>query len=138
MTWFDLPSNEKGPTSCQSFCTKLVGKNETARNVLSKLIWVISTARNAIIVVTCTVMAYGLDPEIPEGEENKRNTTFILTGNIKAGLPEFQPPPFSFNDTEKNVTYNFGEMVSELGAAIAILPLLAILGNVAIAKAFCK
>ena len=109
------------------------------RKVLSTTIWVFSTARNAIIVVLCTFIAYGCDPELPD---DPRNGTFILTGNITSGFPPFQLPPFSFNDTktdpDKPKFYNFSGMVSELGAAVIILPLLAILENVAIAKAFCK
>jgi hypothetical protein len=70
------------------------------------------------------------------GDEETRNTTFILTGNIESGLPPFQPPPFSLNDTETGNVTSFGGMISELGSAIAIIPLLGILENVAIAKAF--
>ena len=81
-------------------------------------------------------MAFGFDPDLPDGKS--RNTTFILTGNIEAGLPKFEPPPFSFNDTQAGKIYDFGAMVTELGPAVVILPLLAILENVAIAKAFCK
>ena len=63
-----------------------------------------------------------------------------MTGNIKSGIPHFQPPPFSFNDTstEPNKIYAFGDMISELGATAIIIPLLAILNTVAIAKVFCK
>ena len=63
-----------------------------------------------------------------------------MTGNIKSGIPHFQPPPFSFNDTstEPNKIYAFGDMISELGATTIIIPLLAILNTVAIAKVFCK
>ena len=63
-----------------------------------------------------------------------------MTGNIKSGIPQFQPPPFSFNDTstEPNKIYAFGDMISELGATAIIIPLLAILNTVAIAKVFCK
>ncbi len=136
MTWFNFGPIGKPLTYCQSFCLKICRNNETTCKVLSKLIWVVSTARNAIIVIACTLLAYGLDPEIPPG--GSRNTTFILTGNIEAGLPAFQAPPFSFNDTVTETFYNFNGMVSELGIAILILPLLAILENVAIAKAFCK
>ena len=32
------------------------------KKILAKTIWVISTARNAIIVVICTILAYGCDP----------------------------------------------------------------------------
>ena len=51
----------------------------------------------------------------------------------------FQPPPFSYNGTDLDKDfYDFGGMVGEMGIGVIILPLLAILENVAIAKAFCK
>ena len=55
-----------------------------------------------------------------------------------SGLPPFQPPPFSLNDTVTGNVTSFGGMISELGSAVAIIPLLGILENVAIAKAFGK
>ena len=75
---------------------------------------------------------------------------FSLTGKIEGGLPYFQPPPFSLelNVSEEfgsNSTvheflklkyFGFGDMVSTLGAAIIIIPVIAILESVAIAKAF--
>ena len=96
-----------------------------------------ATGRNAVIVIACAIIAYAFDPVLPEDRET-RNTTFILTGNIESGLPPFQPPPFSVNDTQTGNVTSFGGMISELGSAIAIIPLLGILENVAIAKAFGK
>ena len=126
--WFDESQPESNPT----------GGSEGVRKALKTTIWVLSTARNAIVVILCTVMAYGFDPVIPS---DARDATFILTGDIQRGLPSFQPPSFSFNDTSSTASgdiIDFKGMISELGSAIAIIPLLAILENVAIAKAFCK
>lgn len=122
-------------TKCQTMCSKLSPKG---RMILSKAIWVLSTARNAVVVVVCALMAYGFDPVLPEEESHLRNTTFILTGNIETGLPSFQPPPFSVpaNDSHTGKPIEFTGMISELGAAIIIIPLIVILENVAIAKAF--
>lgn len=114
------------------------------KKILAKTIWVISTARNAIIVVICTILAYGCDPGFEfDNKDMKRNSTFIMTGAIKAGLPPFQLPPFGYdqNETLANSTIvekyvSFGEMTGKLGIALIIIPLLAILENVAIAKAF--
>ena len=60
------------------------------------------------------------------------------TGDIKAGLPPVQPPSFSFNRATANGTevIGFGAVASELGAAIGLIPLIAILEQIAIAKAF--
>lgn len=77
------------------------------------------------------------DPVLPP-DSNIQNTTFILTGNIVAGLPTFQPPPFSTNDTNSGTVVNFQGMANKLGSGLVIIPLLAILENMAIAKAFGK
>ena len=75
--WFENP--EQNATCCQGFCHKLTNGNSTTKNVLAKFIWVISTARNAIIVIICTIIAYGFDPVVPD-KKHERNATFILTG----------------------------------------------------------
>ena len=61
-----------------------------------------------------------------------------ILGNIQSGLPPFALPPFSINRTEGNATVvvGFTDICSELGAAIGLIPLIAILEQVAVAKAF--
>ena len=46
------------------------------------------------------------------------------------------PPAFSTWDPVHNKTMSFTEMTSALGAGLGIIPLLAVIENVAIAKAF--
>ncbi|GLG94259.1 Uncharacterized protein GBIM_01501, partial [Gryllus bimaculatus] len=58
----------------------------------------------------------------------------LNAGQIKPGLPAFQLPPFSAQIG--NVTYSFPEMCKELGSGIILIPIVAVLANVAIAKAF--
>ena len=60
------------------------------------------------------------------------------SGNIKAGLPPFELPPFSANRTIGNTTIilGFSDICSEFGAAIGLIPLISILEQVAVAKAF--
>jgi sodium-independent sulfate anion transporter 11 len=58
---------------------------------------------------------------------------------VKSGIPAPAFPPFSTqipgsNNTMQDVT--FPEMLSELGSSIALVPVIAVLGNVAISKAF--
>ncbi|XP_067006356.1 sodium-independent sulfate anion transporter [Anabrus simplex] len=102
-------------------------KEKTAlQKVLGQLLWFISTARNILVVVVCATMAYlfklhGMEP-------------FVLTGEVKAGLPPFSPPPFSAQ--VNNQTYTFLNMASNLGSATFVVPLLAILENIALAKVF--
>ena len=68
--------------------------------------------------------------------------TFMITGKIDAGVPPFTLPPFSIpaNATpgQPEEEISFGSMMSELGSAIIIIPIIAILESIAIAKAFCK
>jgi sodium-independent sulfate anion transporter 11 len=54
-------------------------------------------------------------------------------------LPAFNLPPFETTITTQNGTaipMDFTDMLSELGSSIALVPIIAVLGNVAISKAF--
>jgi len=117
-----------------------------AKYALNKAIWFVCTSRNAIIVIFCLVLAKIMDPDIEKCNKDDRNTgnyscTFILTGEITGGVPHFQLPPFSIpvnatGDGPPLEEIGFGEMIQELGAAIIIIPIIAILESIAIAKAF--
>ncbi|CAG4983060.1 unnamed protein product [Colias eurytheme] len=95
---------------------------------LKKALWLFSTSRNAIVVLICSVMAY-------VWEANSRSP-FKLTGTVKDGLPPWSLPPFSTVVDGRNVS--FIEMCSELGSSIVLVPIIGVLGNVAIAKAFAS
>ncbi|KAL6437168.1 hypothetical protein ACFW04_005030 [Cataglyphis niger] len=101
-----------------------VGKKS---KIFTKTIWLISTARNAIVVVICSAIAYKYD-------SSESGSPFILTGPVRSGLPPFGFPPFSTR--VNNQTFTFTQMCSELNTAIVLVPIIAVLGNVAIAKAF--
>jgi sodium-independent sulfate anion transporter 11 len=62
----------------------------------------------------------------------------IFSGNITQGLPEFKLPAFEFYDNTANHTVYFTDMCSTLGTGLIIVPLVALLENIAICKAFCK
>lgn len=79
--------------------------------------------------MACSVTAYMY---VHSGNDSP----FILTGNVRPGLPDFGLPPFS--TTLGNRTLSFVEMCNELGTSIVLVPIIAVLGNVAIAKAFGK
>jgi len=93
---------------------------------IKKSLWFLSISRNAIIVVISAVLAYYFETAGP--------SPFILSGKIESGLPSFSLPPFSIQ--ENNSTVTFLDMCSELGLGIVVIPMVAILANVAIAKAF--
>lgn len=100
------------------------------RKLLGGALWLISTARNAIIVILSSFVAYYC---YQQGQE-----PFILTGKVKSGLPGFDLPPFETYKVVGNETVHMslGDMVSELGLSIFLVPVIAVLGNVAISKAF--
>lgn len=97
-------------------------------STFEKTLWLLSLSRNAIVVITGTIIAYSLSLN--------NSIPFKITGNITEGLPPFSPPPFStiFN----NKTYTFFDMTTTLGSSIASVPFIAILESIAIGKAFGK
>ncbi|XP_064071938.1 sodium-independent sulfate anion transporter-like [Vanessa tameamea] len=96
--------------------------------VLQRSLWFAGVSRNAIIVVIASVVAFFV-------HEDKDNP-LILTGNITPGLPKPQLPPFY--TMIGNTTVSAGEMFSHLGSGLLVVPLVGIISNVAIAKAFSK
>ncbi|XP_044732626.1 sodium-independent sulfate anion transporter-like [Chrysoperla carnea] len=100
----------------------------TSEYRLQKCLWFISVARNAMIVVVCALVALIL--------EAKNAIPFKLTGKIDPGLPPFEIPQFSIE--YGNRTHTFTENVSHFGSGLFVLPLIALLQNIAIAKAFSK
>lgn len=62
------------------------------------------------------------------------NTIIKFYSCPREGLPSWSAPPFETTIGDRNVT--FIEMVSDLGSSIVLVPVIGVLGNVAIAKAF--
>ncbi|KAF0297558.1 Sodium-independent sulfate anion transporter [Amphibalanus amphitrite] len=99
------------------------------RRFLATFVRFSSIARNAILVMIAGLLvgilsSCGIDD------------LFTPTQNVDAGLPTPRPPPFSTNAT--GIPLDFSDMTSEIGAGFAIVPLLAVIENVAIAKAFSE
>lgn len=105
-----------------------IEKGSRFKAIISQSLWFLSTTRNITVVLVCAALAYYFDTQ------NKQ--PFVLTGEVKAGLPEISLPPFSA--TVGNHTYTFTEMASTLGSAIFVVPLLSILENIALAKVFSE
>ena len=82
VTWFHPVDESRAATKCQSFWRRLLPAG--GRKFLGRLVWVLATARNAVVVIVCAFIAYAFDPDLPE-DDKSRNTTFILTGNIESG-----------------------------------------------------
>ncbi|KAJ6644663.1 Sodium-independent sulfate anion transporter [Pseudolycoriella hygida] len=88
----------------------------------------ISLARNAIVVVFGTVLAYCLN--------NNGKSPFTLTGDVKAGLPDIKMPPFS--TVVGNQSLGYGEILGHLGTGVISIPLIAIIEVIAVNKAFSR
>ncbi|XP_063980846.1 sodium-independent sulfate anion transporter-like isoform X2 [Diachasmimorpha longicaudata] len=109
-------------------CDAIKRRNQSAGILLEKTLWFLSISRNALIVVITSTITFRYHQD---GEY-----IFNTAATVRPGLPEFSPPPFSTQ--HENVTYSFYEMCSHLGSGIIMVPLIAVLANVAIAKAFVR
>ncbi|CAK1547370.1 unnamed protein product [Leptosia nina] len=93
---------------------------------VKKTLWLISIARNALVVCITSTIAYcTYNPEQP---------LFKLSGRVEPGLPKLSFPPFS--TIMGNQTVGFVGMLDQLGSAVIVTPVVMVLANIAIAKAF--
>lgn len=95
------------------------------------------TARNAILVILTGGIAFILHQS---GQDDLQ-----LIGEVPAGLPAIQMPPFSIPDIVNATTgeiiqkgETFTEMVSDMGSALIVIPLIALLENISVCKAFAN
>lgn len=96
-------------------------------NCTKKIKWFISLSRNAFVVIFGMIIAYVI-------KVTNQTEPLTLIGNIGSGLPNFGLPPFS--TIVGNQTYTFVDMLTDFGPQSILLPLVAILESVAVAKAF--
>lgn len=101
----------------------------TKNKKIKKSLWFLSISRNALVVFFCALIAFLYEMKIGK-------TPFRLSSHVPSGLPTFKPPPFS--TISNNHTISFMHMVHDLGSGIVVVPVVAILANVAIAKSFGK
>ncbi|XP_044941691.1 sodium-independent sulfate anion transporter isoform X2 [Mustela putorius furo] len=92
------------------------------------LVWTATTGRNALVVSFAALIAYSF--------EVTGYQPFILTGQTAEGLPPVRIPPFSV--TTANGTVSFTEMVQDMGAGLAVVPLMGLLESIAVAKSFAS
>ncbi|XP_054284812.1 sodium-independent sulfate anion transporter-like isoform X2 [Macrosteles quadrilineatus] len=107
-------------------------KERTARfdwpAALKRSIWLLNVGRNAVVVIAGSLLAFIF--------YQNSFYPFQLTGDVASGFPPFNLPPFS--TVEGNRTVYLPEMVTRLGSGIIVIPLVAILESISIAKAFAK
>ncbi|XP_046483302.1 sodium-independent sulfate anion transporter isoform X2 [Neodiprion pinetum] len=102
--------------------------SEKKQRFVKKLLWFLSIGRNALLILITTIIAFIM--------ERAGKSPFVLSGKVEPGLPSFGLP--SFSTQNGNQTYSFVEMCSQLGSGIFIIPLVAVLANVSIAKVFAS
>ncbi|XP_063618365.1 sodium-independent sulfate anion transporter-like [Cydia splendana] len=93
---------------------------------IQKSLWFAGVSRNAVVVILAAAVAFFVYLDVGD--------PLILTGKITPGLPTPQVPPF--HTTVGNVTVSAGGMLAQLGSGLLVVPLVGIISNVAIAKAF--
>lgn len=96
--------------------------------VVNKFFWLFGTSRNAILVILTGFVGYYFH------SSTNGDTPFKLIGHIPEGMPEFKLPQFQIE--QENTTVTFVEMLSNYGSGIIVVPLIALLEDVAICKAF--
>ncbi|XP_053956602.1 sodium-independent sulfate anion transporter [Anastrepha ludens] len=106
-------------------------KNTPITRKLQKFLWYISISRNALVVFLCSLATYFWIKQ-----RSAEAIPFALTARVNSAQLKFQLPPFAFD--YKNTTFVFSDIANELGSGIIVVPIVAILANVAIAKAFVK
>ncbi|CAH1179752.1 unnamed protein product [Phaedon cochleariae] len=102
------------------------------QKLINNTLWLIGTGRNAILVIVCGFIGYSFHLNGP--------TPFKLIGAVPPGLPSVKVPPFGIDKVVNGtvISQSFTEMVSNLGGAIIVLPLIIILENIAVCKAFAN
>ncbi|CAH2037358.1 unnamed protein product, partial [Iphiclides podalirius] len=103
-------------------------KGRRSALIIQRTLWFVGVSRNAVVVVIAAVLAFLV-------HEDKRDP-LILTGSITPGLPIPHLP--SFHSTVGNTTVPLGDMLAHLGSGLIVVPVVGIISNVAIAKAFSK
>lgn len=119
-----------------------IGPNGTSltskwQKCVNNTIWLICTARNAILVVATACISHVL---CTSGQGELR-----VVGNVPGGMPNLSFPPFSvpkvINETTGEIVQageSFTEMIHDMGFSIIVIPLIALLENMSICKAFGK
>ncbi|XP_041978043.1 sodium-independent sulfate anion transporter-like isoform X2 [Aricia agestis] len=105
-----------------------VGGPSTHQKVITKCLWLLGTCRNAIVVVTTGVLGYWF-------VATRGSSPVRLMGHIPSGVPLPSLPPLSYVRPD-NTTAGFVDMVAEMGSGLLVIPLIVLLEDIAICKAF--
>lgn len=131
-------------------------KKSLSEKIITKIFWIVGSSRNAILVLLSGFLGYFFmtqNNDFGNGEDEDDDFTtytnftgftnesikspFLLTGYLPEGMPEFKVPSFGgFDKDGRHI--GFMDMMTDMGVHLIILPLIALLENIAICKAFCK
>ncbi|XP_050419849.1 sodium-independent sulfate anion transporter-like isoform X2 [Adelges cooleyi] len=100
-----------------------------AKGKLKRALWYLSISRNTLVVLIAMFITYMY-------ESSGSPVPYLTTSTVEAGLPTLQLPPFGY--TSGNTTVTLSEMLYEIRSAMFIIPLVSILANVSIAKAYAN
>lgn len=102
--------------------------------VIRKAVWLTGISANAIIVISAAIIASIL---LENGIDK-----LTITGHVTPGLPPIRLPDFSIDRPGTNgsqpIHKGFGDILSDIGPGLAIVPLLALVETIAIGKAFAR
>ncbi|XP_055903768.1 sodium-independent sulfate anion transporter-like [Eupeodes corollae] len=105
---------------------------------INKCLWIMGISRNGVLVIASALIGWYLD--------RIGNQYFTLIGAIPQGVPRFSLPPFSIPEIRGNGTNGeeiiiqqgetFSEMIGHIGSGLVVVPLIALLENISVCKAF--
>ncbi|XP_044731630.1 sodium-independent sulfate anion transporter isoform X2 [Chrysoperla carnea] len=106
-----------------------IGVIKTRTKIINKSLWLFGTSRNAILVIFCGFLGYFYTMA--------GDAPFKIIGYIPPGLPEFKVPIFSY-ETEGGTLMTLYDMCAQLGSGIIVIPLVALLEDISVCKAFAN
>lgn len=110
-------------------------RQSCGQRAANKCLWFVGTVRNSIVVVGCTALSYvyvssqRLDAEL---------LPYKVIGTIPAGLPGIEAPAFSLPRPGGNGTAGFVDLVVAMKSNVIVLPLIGLLEDVSVCKAFSR
>ncbi|CAH0563787.1 unnamed protein product, partial [Brassicogethes aeneus] len=111
------------------FAIKRISRIQTRNRNLRKSLWFLGISKNAICVFLTSLLGIYL-------HEWRGGAPFKLTGEVVQGLPSFSFPNLTAVIDDKPV--NFKGMLESLGWGVIVVPFVAVLANVAIAKSYAS
>jgi len=123
--WF-TPADDQQVSGCRKLWNK-IEKEKLLK--LKKCVWFICTARNALVIILSILLVFLLEPAGTDCQLTTEGCVFTLTGSIKPGLPAWTLPTFLNRE-------DFSKMAGEHMTGAALIALIAVLQNIAIAKSF--